>query len=237
VLVGAGLAVGAGVAAWAGPALLWIDPLRRHLTPGLAGLGRPGHVALTFDDGPDPESTPAFLEALERLGWKATFFMLGRMAELAPGLAGEVAAAGHEIAVHGYDHRGALWRRPATQTADLRRATDVLATTTGATPLWHRPAYGELSTGALIAARRVGLRTVMWTAWGRDWRPQATPASVVVDVLAGTIDGGTVLLHDSDCTSADGSWKNTLASLDPLAEAFAAAGLTVGPLRDHEVGR
>ena len=58
---------------------------------------------------------------------------------------------------------------------------------------------------------------MLWTAWGRDWRADATPESVVGDVLDGYVDGGTVLLHDSDCTSAPECWHATLGALPALA--------------------
>src|SRR3954452_11572119 len=93
----AALGASAALVAHAAPALTNVDIVRRRLFPGLSGTGTPGHVALTFDDGPQRDSTPAFLEALDRLGWRATFFMLGSMVERAPELAAEVAAAGHEV--------------------------------------------------------------------------------------------------------------------------------------------
>ena len=100
--VGAALA-GAAVANMAPSVSSW-RALRCLATPSLAGLGDPGHLALTFDDGPDPASTPAFLDELDRLGWRATFFLLGTMVCRYPALAAEVAARGHEIGVHGYTH-------------------------------------------------------------------------------------------------------------------------------------
>jgi peptidoglycan/xylan/chitin deacetylase (PgdA/CDA1 family) len=90
-----------------------------------------------------------------------------------------------------------------------------------------------LSGGSLAAAHRLGLRTVLWTTWGRDWRAEATPETVVADVVDGLKPGATVLLHDSDCTSAPGSWKATLGALPGLAEVFARRRLVVGPLGDH----
>jgi peptidoglycan/xylan/chitin deacetylase (PgdA/CDA1 family) len=219
----------------AGPAVSVIGPLRRAVLPRLAGGGRGDHVALTFDDGPDRASTPAFLEALDGLGWRATFFMLGCMVERDPGLAGEVAAAGHEVALHGYDHVSHLRRAPGPVEDDLRRGFDVVAGATGHAPVWFRPPYGHLSGGTCRAARRLGLRTVLWTAWGRDWTATATPASVVGRVGRGVGPGATVLLHDSDCTSAPLSWRSALGALPGLADLFAARGLAVGPLADHGV--
>jgi len=217
----------------AAPALAAVGPLRRHLLPRLAGVGRSGHVALTFDDGPDPASTPAFLDVLDGLGWHATFFMLGEMVRKAPGLAAEVAAAGHEVAVHGESHRSMLWRTPWSVVDDVARGRAVVADATGAEPRYFRPPYGMLSGGALRAAARCDLDTVLWTAWGRDWRPDATPQSVTDDVVRGHLDGGTVLLHDSDCTSAPGSWSSALGALPILAEEFSTRGLQVGTVAAH----
>ena len=79
------------------------------------------------------------------------------------------------------------------------------------------------------------MATVLWTTWGRDWRREATPESVTADVLRRYVDGGTVLLHDSDCESYPGSWKSTLGALPRLAEEFAARGLTVGTVGEHGI--
>jgi peptidoglycan/xylan/chitin deacetylase (PgdA/CDA1 family) len=82
-----------------------------------------------------------------------------------------------------------------------------------------------------------GLQPVLWTAWGRDWRAEATADSVVADVLHGYVDGGTVLLHDSDCTSAPDCWRSALDALPRLADALAARSLRVGPLSEHGIAR
>jgi peptidoglycan-N-acetylglucosamine deacetylase len=233
--LGIGLGVGvAGIAAVnSAPSLLALSGVGRHIAPKLAGVGASGHVALTFDDGPDPSSTPEFLAALDDLGWRATFFMLGEMVRANPSLASEVAAAGHEVAVHGDRHRTLLRLGPSATRDDIRRALDIVGSATGVAPRWYRPPFGTLSVGGLLAARGLGLDVVLWTSWGRDWRAEATGESVAEEVLAGYVDGGTVLLHDSDCTSAPESWHSALDALPLLAKGFADRGLTVGPLRDH----
>ena len=172
-VVAAGLAVGQ-----AGPGITGLGPVRRLLFPRLAGQGDPGHVALTFDDGPDPDSTPQFAETLASRGVRATFFMLGSMVERAPQLAADLAAAGHEIAVHGFEHRYLPARMPLAARADLHRATEVIAEATGRRPRFFRPPYGVLSGPALLTARELGLTPVLWGAWGREWTPGSTPASV-----------------------------------------------------------
>jgi peptidoglycan-N-acetylglucosamine deacetylase len=233
--IGLGLGVAGAVAVHTSPSLVALSSIGRYLAPSLAGVGERGHVALTFDDGPDPRSTPAVLEALDALGWRATFFMLGEMVREHPGLAADVAAAGHEVGVHGDRHRTLLRLGPRTTYDDIRRATDEIHSTTGVEPGWYRPPFGTLSVGGLVAARRVGLRVVLWTSWGRDWRAEATGASVAEDVLGGYVDGGTVLLHDSDCTSASECWRSTLDSFPLLAKGFADRGLVVGPVGEHGI--
>ena len=232
-LVGAGGLLVAGAIAHLAPATTSWRQARNRLLPALAGVGRPGHVALTFDDGPDPASTPTFLEALDALGWLATFFFLGEQVRKAPGLAAEVSAMGHEIGVHGYSHTSHLHRPWPSTTNDVARAQDLIRETTGSEPSWFRPPYGALSGSSLVAARRAGLRPVLWTTWGKDWRADATPASVVSTVMATWCPGPTVLLHDSDVTSAPGAWRAAVGALPPLAERWQAAGLTVGPLCEH----
>jgi len=228
---------GAAAAVHAAPALAGVSPFGIRFTPSLVGRGRSEHVALTFDDGPDPASTPAFLGALDGLGWKATFFMLGTRVRDERALVAEVAAAGHEIAVHGDEHRNMLRRLPGGAADDIRRSRDAITDCTGVAPVWFRPPFGILSYGALRGARRAGLSTVLWTSWGRDWRKEATPASITEDVLRRYVNGGTVLLHDTDSESYTGSWRNTLGALPLLAEAFASRGLEVGTVSDHGIRR
>jgi peptidoglycan/xylan/chitin deacetylase (PgdA/CDA1 family) len=230
-VAGAALAV----TAHAAPALASIAPLRRRLLPGLSGTGRSDHVALTFDDGPDPRSTPAFLDLLRAHRVQATFFLLGNMLSRAPDLGAELVAAGHEVAVHGWEHRCLLARGPRATYDDVARARDLVAAVTGRQPRWYRPPYGVLTTSALSAARRLDLTAVLWTAWGRDWEARATPESVLSTVTGRLHGGGTVLLHDSDCTSAPDSWRRTLAALPELIDGVRARRLRIGPLAEHGV--
>jgi peptidoglycan-N-acetylglucosamine deacetylase len=231
---GCGLVAGAGIAHLLPATTTWLE-MRCLVTPSLAGIGRRDHVALTFDDGPDPVSTPAVLDELERLGWRASFFLLGSMVRQTPSLAAEVAARGHEIAVHGDQHRSHLRLTAFAIRDDVARARDAIASATGVEPVWFRPPYGTLSGGSLTTAHQLGLQTVLWTTWGRDWRPEATAATIVGDVTDGLRPGATVLLHDSDCTSAPESWRATVDALSGLGEVFAARGLSVGPLGEHGI--
>ncbi|WP_380281921.1 polysaccharide deacetylase family protein [Kitasatospora purpeofusca] len=215
------------------PAVVRLPPVRRHLARRTAGHGDPGHIALTFDDGPDPRGTPPILDALDALGVHATFFLLGAMLERAPDLGRELVARGHEVAVHGWHHRRQYRPAPTRDVRELRRTTEAVTTLTGTRPLWYRPPYGVLTTGLALAAHRLGLRPVLWTAWGRDWEPGATGPSVYTTARPTLTGGATLLLHDSDCTSTPHSWRATLAALPLIATHCRAHNLTLGPLRDH----
>jgi peptidoglycan/xylan/chitin deacetylase (PgdA/CDA1 family) len=220
-------------AAHCAPVVSTFGPLRNRVMPRLAGKGRADHVALTFDDGPDPESTPSFLRLLAERDVRATFFLLGSEAHRSPGLVRDIAAAGHEIGVHGWLHRPLLLRGPRATHSDLARARDTVAEITGRRPTLFRPPYGVMSASAHIAARRLGLAPVLWTCWGEDWTARATPESVHRTVVADLHGGGTVLLHDSDCTSAPGAWRSALGALPRILDTCEERGYEVGPLRDH----
>jgi peptidoglycan/xylan/chitin deacetylase (PgdA/CDA1 family) len=217
----------------AGPALAAIGPLRRRLLPHTAGIGDPHHVALTFDDGPHPDATPEFLRLLDTAGVRATFFLLGRMLEEYPRVGAAIVAAGHEVAVHGYEHRLLLKRGPAATAADLIRATATITRITGVRPRFWRPPYGVANTAAVVTARRLGLTPVLWTCWGRDWTRNATPDSIYRTVASGLTGGGTILLHDSDRCAAPRSWEATLGALPGLLTLCRVRGLDVGPLGEH----
>ena len=225
------------VAGAVAPAALSLGPLRAALTPALAppalsGRSHRDHVALTFDDGPDPLSTPRFLTLLAGLDVHATFFVLGRHLG-DTGLVREMAAAGHEIGVHGWDHRPVVLHRPGTLRDGLRRTRDLVEGATGRPVVWYRPAYGLVTGASWWAARTSRLRTVLWSAWGRDWEQRATPESVGRLVSRQLRPGGTVLLHDSDRTSAPGSWRTTLRATEHLVPQWRASGWEVGPLAEH----
>lgn len=228
----AAVAVGLAVVQ-AGPGITALGPVRRRFFPRLSGQGHAGHVAVTFDDGPDPATTPAFLDVLAAHKVRATFFMLGSMVARAPQLAAEIAAAGHEVAVHGWHHRYTILRTPRAMRDDLARATGTVAEASGAQPRFYRPPYGVLSTPALVTAGDLGLTPVLWDCWGREWVPGATPDSVYRTLGKDLGPGSCVLLHDSDCTSPPGAAAAALGALPRLLQECSALGLRAGPLAGH----
>lgn len=230
---GAGAGLGVGLAVAVAPAAASLGPARRRLAPGLAGIVAGDHVALTYDDGPDPVSTPLFLDLLERHGRTATFFLLGEHVQRHPALVAEMTARGHELAVHGWDHACVLTRSPARLADELVRTRALVEEVGGQPVRCYRPPYGVLGTHALLAARAAGLRTVLWSAWGRDWEARATPERIVRTLDRTLRPGGTVLLHDTDRTSAPGSWERTLLASRTLLARWEVDAWAVGPLREH----
>ena len=217
----------------AGPGLTGLGPVRGALFPRLSGRGVPGHLALTFDDGPDQAATPLFLDALAARGVRATFFLLGSQVAMAPRLAAEIAARGHEVGVHGWDHRYLPLRGPLAIYDDLARAAEIIADRTGVTPWLFRPPYGVLSAPALVAARRLGLTTVLWSSWGREWTSGSSPQTVMRTLTAARLDGATVLLHDSGAMSPPRSWQAALGAVPLLLDECGRCGLRAGPLGEH----
>jgi len=215
------------------PAVTAVRQVRGRLAPVLAGVGAADHVALTFDGGPDPRSTPHFLAVLDELETRATFFLLGDAASRVPGLVADLVAAGHELAIHGWDHRPLLLRGPLATYDQLARTHELLTAATGRPPRFVRPPHGMLSAAALAAARRLDLTPVLWTARGRDEEAGATPLSVLAAVGPDLRGGATIRLHDSDRAGAPGCWRSTLGALPELACQCADAALRLGPLAEH----
>jgi peptidoglycan/xylan/chitin deacetylase (PgdA/CDA1 family) len=210
----------------------WFLPAPAPLVPALARaygierrLERDDSVALTFDDGPHEEGTPAVLAELERRGATATFFLVGEQVRRRPALAREIVSAGHEVAVHGDRHTLLLRRRVRELAGDLDRAVGTIADATGVSPTLYRPPYGVFSAGALAHVRSRGWRPVLWSTWGRDWERRATPEAIARRATRGLRPGDIVLLHDSDAYSSDDSWRRTAAALPSVIDAVATLGV------------
>jgi peptidoglycan/xylan/chitin deacetylase (PgdA/CDA1 family) len=181
--------------------------------------------ALTFDDGPHAQGTPAVLEVLARANVRATFFLVGEQVRRNPALAREIAAAGHAIGLHCDRHRNLLRLAPWQVREDIARAQEAIEAETGTSPLLYRPPYGIANAAALRLARERGWRTLLWTQWGRDWESRATPESILARITDGAGEGSVLLLHDADDYSAEGSWRRTAAALPLVLETLAERGL------------
>jgi peptidoglycan/xylan/chitin deacetylase (PgdA/CDA1 family) len=225
------LSAAAAAAAWSSPALAPIFPPAARALRLPRRLADEDSVAVTFDDGPHPQGTPAILEALRDAGARATFFLVGEQVERRPGLAAEIAAAGHAIAVHGYRHRCALRLAPPSFEADLDRGIAAIAEATGVVPAAYRPPYGIFSPAAIGIVRRRGLQTLLWSRWGHDWRAGAAAAAIAAEVAEELRGGDVLLLHDADHYNASGSWMATAAALPEVLRRIEEAGLSAAALK------
>ena len=180
-------------------------------------------LALTFDDGPDPDATPAVLDALDAVGAKATFFMVGEQAVEHRALAREVAERGHQVGLHGHEHveHDELGGRVKD---DLARGLGTVEAATGHRPLLFRPPYGRFSEDSYVACRDLHLEPVYWSAWGGDW--EAVPAERIADTAIRDLSAGTiVLLHDSARYAYRQSAAPTAEALPTILAAAAERGL------------
>lgn len=175
--------------------------------PGAAG------VALTFDDGPHQEGTPAVLEILARAHMRATFFLVGEQVRRRPEVAVEIIAGGHAVGLHADRHRNQLRLSAAEVRDDLRRGVAAIEDAVGISPTLHRPPYGIYSSAGLEAVRTAGLQPLLWSRWGKDWRKLTTPARIAARATRSLGAGDVILLHDADFYSARGSHRRTLAAL------------------------
>jgi peptidoglycan-N-acetylglucosamine deacetylase len=213
--------------------------LAGYLLPGLAAampaLRRPLGVedatadgvgyALTFDDGPHAQGTPAVLKLLAEWRVRATFFLVGEQIERNPSLPREIVAAGHGIGLHCHRHRNLLRLTPWQVREDIVRAQAVIEDAAELTPALYRPPYGVLNAAALKLARERRWRTLLWSQWGRDWERRATPQSIAERVTDGAGEGSVLLLHDADDYSAPDSWRRTVAALPRVLETMQQRGV------------
>jgi len=161
-IAGLGLVAGAYSYAAAWPA----SQIFGHI---LIAPPRPGELALTFDDGPNPAWTPRLLDILAEHSVRATFFMVGGFAQSEPALARRVAEAGHLIGNHSWSHPNLARTSSARIRVQLSRTSDILAQITGHPVRFFRPPYGARRPAALRIARRLGLTSVTWNAMTSDW--------------------------------------------------------------------
>ena len=208
-----------------------LDTLERwRRFPGRERLDAPGpRVALTFDDGPDEDATPAVLDALAAAGVYATFFLVGEQLLVHHELAGRLAEAGHGVALHGFRH--VEHDELEDPRDDLLRGLDAVEAATGTRPTLYRPPYGRFSERSYEACRELGLEPVYWSGWGCDWEP--VPATRIADIAVRDLAPGRILLlHDSPRYAYRQSALPTAQAIPAIAEAARGRGLELGALPD-----
>jgi peptidoglycan/xylan/chitin deacetylase (PgdA/CDA1 family) len=197
----------------------------RHPSAAPAG-DRPRLIALTFDDGPYPVTTPLLIQTLADLRVPATFFLIGRDAELFPKLAQAIAGAGGEVADHTLTHPNLDQLGDAAVTTELRAGTQMLEAIAPdpAERTLFRPPHGRYTLATIRAAQAAGYATILWNDDPGDWR-SVPPATLLAHILGHATAPEVLLLHSGK--------PGTIAMLPELVARYRQAGysfVTVGSL-------
>lgn len=205
-----------------------LGPNLRHLPEASAAHGE---IALTFDDGPDPDVTPRILDVLDRYRARATFFCIGSRAERHPGLVREIARRGHDVENHSHRHHYAfagfgLHR----QHREIETAQQVLTEICGRAPVFFRAPMGLRNPFLDPVLARLDLTYVSWTRRGLD-TIDGNPASVLARLARGLAAGDILLLHDAAGAKSLARVPVALSVLPPLLDRIRSAGLRPVSLR------
>jgi len=197
----------------------------------LPAAAAPGHIAITIDDGPDPEVTPQVLDLLDKFDARASFFCIGSEAERHPELCREIVRRGHAVENHSQHHR---WHfstfGPRRMASDIESGQERLATITGQRPLFFRPTAGLRNPFLEPILASHGLHLASWTRRGYDTRNR--DADDVACRLTGNLAAGDILLlHDGNAARSEAGQPVILAALPRVLEAAATAGLKSITLR------
>jgi len=180
-------------------------------------------IALTFDDGPS-DQTSDLIEYLDSQNVKATFFQCGLNVRRRAAIAGQVAAAGHQLGNHTYSHPLLPFKSPAVIDRECTMAQEVVSSVTGITPMVLRPPYGMRWYGMGKVQRKLSLLGVHWTVIGNDWM---WPARRIIErVLRGASPGGIICLHDARGVQPKSDISQTLAAVRTLVPALKDQGYT-----------
>jgi len=212
----------AGLATWAGFQSMW--PTSQVYGRTFIGLERGSpYVALTYDDGPNDPWTLRLLEVLDRHSVKATFFVLGRFVQQKPQIVRALAAAGHVIANHSWDHPRLIFASNSELRRQVEQTQSAIFDACGLTPSLFRPPYGGRRPGTLSAVRKLGLEPIMWNVTCYDWK--ATSADKVVAHAQRQIRGGDVILmHDGDQRAMGADRRHTVEASDRLISHYKQEG-------------
>src|SRR5699024_10558867 len=156
-------------------------------------------VALTFDDGPHPTNTLEILQLLEDYQAKATFFVLGNRVDFYPDLTKEIAARGHELGNHTWNHKDLTALSEEEINQEIQLVNDRIEKITGQPPRLYRPPYGAKND---LVQEVVGLTEVLWTIDTEDWKSH-DPDKILSVVKENVTDGSIILMHDIHETTVE----------------------------------
>lgn len=174
-------------------------PMSRHVKATERTLEGKMLVALTFDDGPSPKTTPKLLDVLTEKDAPATFFMLGNMARANPDIVKRIKKEHHEIASHTMYHQNLVRIPDDAARADINEARSVFNDIIGRGPSYTRPPYGNINAAVVDT---VGTPIVLWSVDTEDWLSKSTDA-IVNTAMSEVYDGAIILMHDTYPTSVD----------------------------------
>lgn len=227
------LALGAVALNHAAIAAACVSPRSGLLGPNLTRVDvATGAVALTFDDGPDPEVTPRVLALLASAGVRASFFCIGHRAVRHPEIVAAIRAAGHGVENHTFHHHhGFAFSGPRALGAEIQRGQDAIAAVAGAAPRFFRAPAGMRNPWVPGAVADVGLRYVSWTRRGFD-AVSGDAAQVAARLTRGLAAGDILLLHDGNSGRRPGGPPVVVEALRRVLDRMAAAGLGSAPLHE-----
>lgn len=156
-------------------------------------------VALTFDDGPNPDYTQELLDGLKTRDVKATFFVLGKQVEQYPELTKKIVKDGHLLGCHGYEHVNLNTLSMEDACGQMTQTSDLIYDITGMRPMFMRPPYGKCHEGM---EEKVQMIEVLWDIDTMDWSLR-NPGRVVRETLSKAEDGSIILMHDEFQESVD----------------------------------
>lgn len=169
-------------------------------TAGTADCAKETCVALTFDDGPDPDNTPKVLNVLAANNINATFFLLGNQVARSPELAKQVASAGNEVENHSFSHPDLV---KVHAPALIRRQiddTERILNTIGLHAKFLRPPYGSVNSNVQNVA---DMPLILWNVDAQEWRPGTTPATMAASIVSQARPGAIILMHDTKPITAE----------------------------------
>jgi peptidoglycan/xylan/chitin deacetylase (PgdA/CDA1 family) len=196
-----------------------------------AGGGLASGVAVTIDDGPDPDVTPQVLRQLDDRRARATFFCIGERVQRYPDLAQEIVRRGHAIENHSQRHRHDFsLLGPHAMSAEISRGQETISKVTGSAPLFFRAPAGLRNPFLDPILVRLGLQLASWTRRGFD-TVNADPEAVFRRLATPLQGGDILLLHDGHAARTRGGAPVILEVLPRLLDALQGGGLTPVTLR------
>jgi len=208
-----------------------VTPSSTFFRPALSRGPQVGNqISLTFDDGPSEPFTDQVLDILREHRVTATFFVCGKNVESRPEVLRRIVAAGHEVGNHTFSHPYLFFKSRRRMVEEIDRTQAVIQNVIGIRPVVFRPPYGGRWFGLVPALLERGMRMVLWSATGYDWKKDAQ--GITEATLRELKPGAIILLHDGRevCPGAEIDRTVTVAALPAIIAAARERGYAFSPL-------